>query len=131
MELRAVPGHLSQRASRPGYARAKVQATTIYSCYLAPSLHIDAFRDILQEIARDARGRSPVLIAGDFNAWSTAWGSSKTTQRGTILLDALATLDVCLLNDGARCTYSKAGRESIIDLTFASPELCRTSHQLH
>ncbi|XP_041632305.2 uncharacterized protein [Drosophila kikkawai] len=122
------PGHLSQRASRPGYARAKVQATTIYSCYLAPSLHIDAFRDILQEIARDARGRSPVLIAGDFNAWSTAWGSSKTTQRGTILLDALATLDVCLLNDVARCTYSKAGRESIIDLTFASPELCRTSH---
>ncbi|XP_070144868.1 uncharacterized protein [Drosophila kikkawai] len=81
-----------------------------------------------REIARDARGRSPVLIAGDFNAWSTAWGSSKTTQRGTILLDALATLDVCLLNDGARCTYSKAGRESIIDLTFASPELCRTSH---
>ncbi|XP_041632353.1 uncharacterized protein [Drosophila kikkawai] len=90
------PGHLSQRASRPGYARAKVQATTIYSCYLAPSLHIDAFRDILQEIARDARGRSPVLFAGDFNAW---WGSSKTTQRGTILLDALATLDPGALPD--------------------------------
>ncbi|XP_070144861.1 uncharacterized protein [Drosophila kikkawai] len=120
------PEHLSQRASRPGYARAKCQATTIYSCYLPPSMHIDAFKDVIQEIAQDARGRSPVIIAGDFNAWSTTWGSTATTQRGTALLDALATLDVCLLNDGGKCTYSKAGRESIIDLTFASPELTRS-----
>ncbi|XP_041632160.2 uncharacterized protein [Drosophila kikkawai] len=120
------PEHLSQRASRPGYARAKCQATTIYSCYLPPSMHIDAFKDVIQEIAQDARGRSPVIIAGDFNAWSTTWGSTATTQRGTALLDALATLDVCLLNDGGKCTYSKAGRESSIDLTFASPELTRS-----
>ncbi|KAH8325485.1 hypothetical protein KR059_009160, partial [Drosophila kikkawai] len=65
------PEHLSQRASRPGYARAKCQATTIYSCYLPPSMHIDAFKDVIQEIAQDARGRSPVIIAGDFNAWHT------------------------------------------------------------
>ncbi|XP_070144949.1 uncharacterized protein [Drosophila kikkawai] len=120
-------GHMTQRASRPGYTRAKIHEVTVYSCYLAPSMHIDAFREVVQEIAQDARGRSPVLIAGDFNAWSTAWGSSRTTQRGTILLDALATLNVCLLNDGNRCTYSKAGRESVIDLTFASPELTRNS----
>ncbi|KAH8294430.1 hypothetical protein KR054_002016 [Drosophila jambulina] len=122
------PGHLAQRTSRPGYARAKLQATTIYSCYLAPSLPIDEFREIVQEIAQDARGRSPVIIAGDFNAWSTAWGSTRTTQRGTIILDALSTLDVCLLNDGRKCTYSKAGRESFIDLTFASPQLTRNSY---
>ncbi|KAH8286442.1 hypothetical protein KR054_009146, partial [Drosophila jambulina] len=65
------PGHLSQRASRSGYARSKFQATTIYSCYLAPSLPIEEFREIVQEIAENARGRSPVIIAGDFNAWHT------------------------------------------------------------
>nr|XP_041632428.1 uncharacterized protein LOC121502779 [Drosophila kikkawai] len=91
------PCHLAQRATRPGYARAKFQGTTIYSCYLAPSLHTDEFREIVQEIAQDARGRSPVIIAGDFNAWSTAWGD-------------------------------KSGRESYIDLTFASPELTRNSY---
>ncbi|KAM8702441.1 hypothetical protein ACLKA7_001772 [Drosophila subpalustris] len=34
---------------------------------------------------------------------------------------------VCLLNTGNKSTYSKAGRESIIDLTFASPLLARCS----
>ncbi|KAH8252205.1 hypothetical protein KR032_009293, partial [Drosophila birchii] len=120
-------GHLSQRVARPGYTRATLHKMTVYSCYLAPSLSIDAFRDIVLEIAQDARVRSPVLIAGDFNAWATEWGSAKTTQRGTILLDTFTTLDVCLLKDGARCTYSKAGRESTIDLTFASPELSRNT----
>jgi len=119
------PGHLSQRASRTGYTRAKIKGITFYSCYIAPSAHISEFRTIMQEIADDARGRSPILIAGDFNAWSTTWGSASTTQRGTILLEAVASLNVCLLNEGNRPTFSKSGRESIIDLTFASPELAR------
>jgi len=113
------PGHLSQRASRTGYTR------TFYSCYIAPSVHISEFRTIMQEIADDARGRSPILIAGDFNARSTKWGSASTTQRGTILLEAVASLNVCLLNEGNRPTFSKSGRESTIDLTFASPGLAR------
>ncbi|XP_070851477.1 uncharacterized protein [Drosophila suzukii] len=79
----------------------------------------------MQEIADDARGRSPILIAGDFNARSTKWGSASTTQRGTILLEAVASLNVCLLNEGNRPTFSKSGRESTIDLTFASPGLAR------
>ncbi|XP_070140008.1 uncharacterized protein [Drosophila kikkawai] len=107
---------------------AKFQGTTIYSCYLVPSLHTDEFREIVQETAQNARGQSPVIIAGFFNAWSTAWGSTRTTQRGTIILDAFSTLDVCLLNDGRRCTFSKPGHDSYIDLTFASPKLTRNSY---
>ncbi|KAL7723066.1 hypothetical protein ACLKA6_018416, partial [Drosophila palustris] len=77
------------------------------------------------EIALDTQDKSPVIIAGDFNAWATDWGSSRTTPRGSILLDTFASLNVCLLNSGSKSTYSKAGRESIIDLTFASPEIAR------
>jgi len=79
----------------------------------------------MQEIADDARGRFPILIAGDFNAWSTTWGSASTTQRGTILHLALASLNACLLNEGNRPTFIKSGQESIIDLTFPNPELAR------
>ncbi|XP_041632411.1 uncharacterized protein [Drosophila kikkawai] len=84
------PEHLSQRASIPGYARAKCQATTIYSCYLPPSMHIDAFKDVIQEIAQDARGRSPVFGPGPYAprcpittcAASSPSQSPPTTSRG-------------------------------------------------
>jgi len=42
-------------------------------------------------------------------------------------LDTLVQLNVCLLNDGEKSTFSRVGRESIIDLTFASPDLARNA----
>ncbi|KAL7736937.1 hypothetical protein ACLKA6_008802 [Drosophila palustris] len=121
------PCQLTQRLSRNGYVRAKCGNTYVYSCYIAPSVPLAEFGEIIEDIAQDARSRSPVLIAGDFNAWATEWGSKSTTPRGAILLDTFASLQVCLLNTGNKSTYSKAGRESIIDLTFASPLLARCS----
>ncbi|KAH8252206.1 hypothetical protein KR032_009292, partial [Drosophila birchii] len=63
-----------------GLVRANVGGIWLYSCYLAPNdgvqLLSSSFRDIVLEIAQDARGRSPVLIAGDFNAWTTEWEST-------------------------------------------------------
>jgi len=50
------PGHLSQRASRTGYTRAKINGIPFYSSYIAPSVHISEFRTIMQEIADDTRG---------------------------------------------------------------------------
>ncbi|KAL7725636.1 hypothetical protein ACLKA6_005695 [Drosophila palustris] len=115
------PCQLTQRLFRNGFVRAKCGNTYVYSVPLAE------FGAIIEDIAQDARSRSPVLIAGDLNAWATEWGSKSTTPRGAILLDTLASLQVCLLNTGTKSTYSKAGRESIIDLTFASPLLARCS----
>ncbi|KAM8702449.1 hypothetical protein ACLKA7_001780 [Drosophila subpalustris] len=54
-------------------------------------------------------------------------GIKSTTPRGSTLLDTFASLQVCLLNTGTKSTFSKAGRESIIDVTFASPLLARGS----
>jgi len=125
MELRTAPWTPIAKGFQDGIHQSEDQGITFYSCYIAPSVHISEFRTIMQEIADDARGRSHILIAGDFNAWSTTWGSASTTQRRTILLEAVASLNVCLLNEGNRPTFSKIGRESIIDLTFASPELAR------
>lgn len=42
-------------------------------------------------------------------------------------LDTLVQLNVCLLNDGEKSTFSRVSRESIIDLTFASPDLARNA----
>ncbi|KRF80923.1 uncharacterized protein Dvir_GJ26920 [Drosophila virilis] len=119
------PHQITQRMARKGFARAKCGRIYVYSCYIPPSIPLAEYTAIIEDIAQDAHGKSPVIIAGDFNAWATEWGSSRTIPRGTILLDILASLNVCLLNIGTRSTYSKAGRESIIDLTFASPDVAR------
>jgi len=82
----------------------------------------------LDEIAIDSQNHSPVIIAGDFNAWALEWGSTVTNARGRCLLEAFATLDLALLNQGCRHTFSRAGAGSIIDLTFVSSCLFSTSN---
>ncbi|KAM8702016.1 hypothetical protein ACLKA7_000217 [Drosophila subpalustris] len=98
--------------------------------YIAASVPLVEFEAIIEDIAQNARKKSPVIIAGDFNSWATEWGSRMTTPRGAILLDMFSTLNRCILNSGTKCTFSRAGREPIIDLTFASPELARISNWL-
>lgn len=73
----------------------------------------------------DARRCKPVIIAGDFNAWAEEWGSRLTNERGQILLEEFAVLDVLLANIGDTYTFRGQGRGSVIDLTFISPELSR------
>ncbi|KAH8273370.1 hypothetical protein KR026_001506, partial [Drosophila bipectinata] len=108
-----------------GFIRAKVGAFWLYSCYLPPRLTLQQFTHTLEEIAQDARHRSQVVIAGDFNAWAEEWGSSRTNARGRTLQETFATLDVALLNTGSQNTFSKAGYGSIVDLTFCSSGLFR------
>ncbi|KAH8306066.1 hypothetical protein KR059_001133, partial [Drosophila kikkawai] len=103
-----------------GFVRAKVGGWWVYSIYLAPSLTLAEFAVILDRLAADARGRSPTLLAGDFNAWAVDWGSPTTNVRGRTLLEVLSTLDVALLNVGQEHTFSWAGAGSVVDLTFAS-----------
>ncbi|XP_068150216.1 uncharacterized protein [Drosophila tropicalis] len=107
--------------------RAKVNDLVLYSCYLPPSLPIARFGEVLDDLVEDARGRPRVVIAGDFNAWAIDWGCPRTDARGRILLEALASLNLETLNTGGRNTFSRAGTGSIIDLTFASETIARSS----
>ncbi|KAH8265925.1 hypothetical protein KR026_009514, partial [Drosophila bipectinata] len=113
------------RTSSEGFVRAKINGVTFYSCYAPPRWEISRYQRMLRSLVADARGRSPVVIGGDFNAWSPEWGSRAPNERGTSLLEHFAALDVVLANRGQKLTYSKAGRGSIIDITFVSSALIR------
>uniref|UniRef100_A0A6V7L8W1 Endonuclease/exonuclease/phosphatase domain-containing protein n=1 Tax=Bracon brevicornis TaxID=1563983 RepID=A0A6V7L8W1_9HYME len=76
-------------------------------------------------IVTDAKERSSVAIAGDFNAWTVEWGSKKTNWRGQSHLEAFAVLDLQLLNDGELSTFIQEECTSMIDLTFTSSSLAR------
>nr|XP_041632103.1 uncharacterized protein LOC121502489 [Drosophila kikkawai] len=106
-----------------GFVRANVGGTWLYSCYLAPSPSLEAFGRIQDELSSDLRGRSNVVVGGDINAWAMEWGSSRTNARGRAVLETFASLDVVLLNEGSRQTFSRAGVGSVIDLTYVSSAL--------
>ncbi|XP_062556562.1 uncharacterized protein LOC134221387 [Armigeres subalbatus] len=84
---------------------------------------MEQFNQMIDRLSSDLVGRSPFVIAGDFNAWAVEWGSRCTNQRGQALLEALAKLDAVLVNDGASSTFRRNGAESWIDVTFVSPGL--------
>lgn len=59
----------------------------------------------------------PVIVAGDFNAWSARWGSRRTNARGRVLENWAAALGLCLLNTGTRSTFVRWQGKSVVDLT--------------
>ncbi|CAB0042278.1 unnamed protein product, partial [Trichogramma brassicae] len=105
------------------YTWAQIAGIFIFSIYAPPRLSHEEFTGLLSNIVDEARGKTPILVASDFNAWSTEWGSRETKPRGEALLDALAPLDVLLLNTGSKPTFVGQQGESIVDLTFAGVSL--------
>lgn len=114
---------LNVNTAHCGFTRATISGITIYSCYIPPRYSIEEFQGVIDNIVADAIPRSPVLIAGDFNAWAIEWGCPRTNARGRILLESLSVVDVVLMNEGTKQTFSRGGHGSIIDLTFASSSI--------
>ncbi|XP_070070192.1 uncharacterized protein [Drosophila takahashii] len=73
------------------------------------------------------QGPTNVIVGGDFNAWVQEWGSVSTNARGRAVLEAFASTDVVLLNDGERHTFVRAGAAFIIDLTYVSGAIIQTA----
>ncbi|CAB0030810.1 unnamed protein product [Trichogramma brassicae] len=102
----------------PYFAWARIGGIFFFSVHAPPRLSEREFSALLANITEEARGRRPLVIAGDFNAWSTEWGCRETRPRASILLDSLALLDAVLLNTGDVPTFNGRRGSSIVDLTF-------------
>ncbi|XP_044574006.1 uncharacterized protein LOC123258198 [Drosophila ananassae] len=71
------------RTSYEGFIRASIKGVTFYSCYAPPRWDISRFQRMLRSLVSDARGRSPVVIGGDFNAWSPECEAEKWIPKVT------------------------------------------------
>ncbi|CAB0037993.1 unnamed protein product [Trichogramma brassicae] len=94
----------------PYFAWARIGGIFFFSVYAPPRLSEREFSALLANITEEARGRRPLVIAGDFNAWSTEWGCRETRPRASILLDSLALLDAVLLNTATTRPSSSRSR---------------------
>ncbi|KAI8122657.1 Retrovirus-related Pol polyprotein from type-1 retrotransposable element R1 2 [Lucilia cuprina] len=115
----------TQKQLEEGFVRAKIGGIYIYSCYAPPSASIEQFEQMLNRLKRDAETHNPKIVAGNFNAWSTEWGSRSTNNRGRILLETFSSDDLTLVNKGDANTFRARGLGSIVDLTFASSSMAR------
>nr|CAI5826804.1 unnamed protein product [Callosobruchus analis] len=61
--------------------------------------------------------------SGDFNAHHGLWGSYKQNHNGVSLVEALNSADLVLLNDGSPTRFQNNENNSVVDLTFASPDI--------
>ncbi|XP_011169352.1 uncharacterized protein LOC105202488 [Solenopsis invicta] len=92
--------------------------------YSPPSLSRGEYEAALEQAGEAIFRRSPrpIIMGEDFNAHAVAWGSPTTNPRGRLTLELVAGLDLALLNRGRVSTFVGGRGESIVDLTWASPD---------
>ncbi|XP_043264151.1 uncharacterized protein LOC122404279 [Colletes gigas] len=110
-----------------GFVAVDWGGVAVVGCYISPRSGHAAFELYLAEVAACVQrcAARPVLVLGDFNAKSVAWGSPRTTVRGGILGDWAAGLDLRLLNRGSEHTCVRRYGGSIVDVGFATPNAVR------
>jgi hypothetical protein len=117
-----------ERVSRgQGYVAAVVGDITIIGVYFSPNRTLAEFEQFLVEVGA-VIGRShphPVLVAGDLNAKSVAWGSPATDARGDELLEWAISSGLEIQNRGTVNTCVRQQGGSIVDVTFADAALAR------
>jgi hypothetical protein len=120
-----VPLTLVQRGE--GFVACRWGDYTLVGVYVSPNISMEEFEAWLEEVSAVVRQLLPgwILVAGDFNAKSTDWGSPATDVRGEMLGDWTAELDLHVLNRGTEPTCVAARGCSIVDLTIGSAEASR------
>lgn len=104
-----------------GLAWIEFDGLLIISCYFSPNISHYTLSDKLQalEVLITSSNNSRILIAGDFNAKSTAWGSSIDDPKGNLILDLVTANNLTINNIGNTPTFCNSrGHLSYIDLTF-------------
>ncbi len=89
----------------------------IISAYM-DSKHQNVDGQLVRSIEYAKEKSLKCLIGCDSNAWSTVWGSARSNNRESLVLDLLIEYDLVVANNGTTPTFVRANVESIIDLTI-------------
>lgn len=96
----------------------------VVSCYVSPNIGMQEYNSFLDELSDALSSRvDRIIIAGDFNAKASLWGSQSTNRRGLLLSKWAAERDLRIANTGHSPTCVRPQGSSIVDLTWVSPEL--------
>lgn len=106
-----------------GFALMRFPGFLVYSCYCWPGDPLGDFEGFLSGLEVDLRTRmfsgENIVVGGDFNAKSTAWGSDSENARGRTLEQFTASLGLWPENVNTTPSFAVGDRSSVIDVTFA------------
>lgn len=119
-------GHKSQpcpftvESKGDGFIVTKWDELVIVGVYFSPNKNLAMFERFLDRIETAIRRFlfGSVIIAGDWNAKSTVWGSPITDSRGEILTDWMLELGFACQNKGTTQTCVRQKGGSIINVTL-------------
>jgi len=100
----------------------------VASCYAPPRWTPGEFETFLERLGAVVQGilhDAPIIVAGDFNAKSPAWGETRRDRRGNALVGWASEHGLCVLNRGRVSTCVRPQGESIVDITMGSPYAAR------
>jgi hypothetical protein len=115
-----------------GYVAVEWAGIAVVGIYVSPNCGLEAFGDFLDEVGGCVRRcyARHVMVLGDFNAHSTLWGNDRAT-RGRWLSDWAAGNGLALANKGTVKTCVAWRGASVVNLTWATPELHRKIRNWH
>ncbi|XP_075990128.1 uncharacterized protein LOC142985767 [Anticarsia gemmatalis] len=111
----------------PGYVVVSWREYTIVGVYFSPNRSLAELETFLDSVRAAVSRRSPgsILVLGDFNAKSRAWGCPVTDGRGEAVQVWGLLSGLSLLNLGTVHTCVRHNGGSIVDLSFATPAVAR------
>lgn len=117
---------VSRQGVGQGYVWVELTDIRIFSCYFSPNKPLEEILQALDQLAEEIRSSAKgAIIAGDFNAKSLEWGEHREDERGRILADWAAALQLACLNEGTEPTFIRGNASSRLDVTFCTEGLER------
>lgn len=104
----------------------------ILSTYVSPNIGLREYNTFLDELSGVLSSRvERVIVAGDFNAKASLWGSRITNNRGLLVTRWAAERDLRVINMGYTPTCVRPQGSAIVDLTWSSPDLLPLINDWH
>lgn len=108
------------------FVAIEVKNIVLVSCYIPPSVDLSKFSEILRKLetkVKTLERRKQIVLGGDFNAHAMMWGSKYTSCKGVKLINCMEAVNLTLINEGNSPTCVRQQGSSIVDLTWATPQI--------
>ncbi|XP_076301945.1 uncharacterized protein LOC143220096 [Lasioglossum baleicum] len=101
-----------------GLVAVQIEDYIFISCYISPNVSLESYTGKIAELESflDTISTDKCVIAGDFNAKSTAWGSRSLDDHGTVVLEMCNNFGLIPKVSTGSHTFERNGYVSTIDI---------------